>query len=81
MLYATSLIFWLVDRGCHLMRTGRLHYHILNSGHVGLRTCTAAITLFPDPKYGDVHRLDLAKHQDPWAIGRHYYLCFPESSI
>ncbi|PTB52025.1 hypothetical protein M431DRAFT_497328 [Trichoderma harzianum CBS 226.95] len=65
-----SLIFWLIDRACHLMRTGLLHYHILNSGHVGLRTY---------PEYGDVYRLDLANNQDPWAIGQHYYLCFPES--
>ncbi|KAL7782347.1 ferric reductase like transmembrane component domain-containing protein [Trichoderma afarasin] len=76
-----SLIFWLIDRGCRLMRTGLLHYHILNSGHVGFRTCTADITLFADPEYGDVYRLDIANNQDPWAIGQHYYLCFPESSI
>lgn len=76
-----SFIFWLIDRGCRLMWTGLLHYHILDSGHVGFRSCTADIALFPDPKYGDVYRLHLANNQDPWAIGQHYYLCFHESSI
>ncbi|KAL7952654.1 ferric reductase NAD binding domain-containing protein [Trichoderma compactum] len=62
-----SLIFWLIDRGCRLMRTGLPR--------------TADITVFPDPEYGDVYRLDLANNQDPWAIGQHYYLYLPESSI
>ncbi|KAL7910602.1 ferric reductase like transmembrane component domain-containing protein [Trichoderma velutinum] len=76
-----SLIFWLIDRGCRLMRAGLLHYHILPSGNVGFRTCTAEIILFPDSEHGDVYRLDLRNNQDPWVVGQHYYLCFPESSI
>ncbi|KAL7940791.1 ferric reductase like transmembrane component domain-containing protein [Trichoderma barbatum] len=76
-----SLILWFIDRGCRFIRTCFLHYHILPSGSVGFRTCEAEITLFPDAEYGDIYRLDLANDQDLWAIGQHFYLCFPESSI
>ncbi|PTB64960.1 hypothetical protein BBK36DRAFT_1177949 [Trichoderma citrinoviride] len=66
-----SLIFWLLDRGLRLIRTGILHYQILPSGDVGFHTCAAEFTMFPDTENGD----------DPWKIGQHYFLCFPESSI
>ncbi|KAL7811413.1 ferric reductase like transmembrane component domain-containing protein [Trichoderma gracile] len=76
-----SLIFWLIDRGLRLIRTGILHYQILPSGNVGFRSCSADITFFSDSEHGDVYRLDLTNNQDPWEIGQHYFLCFPESSI
>ncbi|KAH0492022.1 hypothetical protein TgHK011_003419 [Trichoderma gracile] len=76
-----SLIFWLIDRGLRLIRTGILHYQILPSGNVGFRSCSADITFFSDSEHGDVYRLDLTNYQDPWEIGQHYFLCFPESSI
>ncbi|TFB01135.1 Ferric reductase transmembrane component 3 [Trichoderma ghanense] len=76
-----SLIFWFIDRGLRLFRTGILHYQILPSGNVGFCPCPAEITLFPDTEHGDVYRLDLTNNQDPWEIGQHYFLCFPESSI
>ncbi|KAL6697084.1 hypothetical protein J3F84DRAFT_393861 [Trichoderma pleuroticola] len=63
-----SLIFWLIDRGCRLVGTGLLHYHIVLPGSVGFRICTAEITQFSEPEYGD-------------AISQHHYLCFPESSF
>ncbi|EGR44885.1 uncharacterized protein TRIREDRAFT_23353 [Trichoderma reesei QM6a] len=76
-----SLIFWLIDRGLRLVRTAILHYQILPSGNVGFRSCSADITFCSDSEHGDVYRLDLTNNQDPWEIGQHYFLCFPESSI
>ncbi|OTA01078.1 hypothetical protein A9Z42_0014390 [Trichoderma parareesei] len=76
-----SLIFWLIDRGLRLVRTGILHYQILPSGNVGFRSCSADITFCSDSEDGDVYRLDLTNNQDPWEVGQHYFLCFPESSI
>lgn len=76
-----SLIIWFLDRGARLVRTALLHYHHFPSGAMGFQPANAAITSFSDPEHGDVIRLDLASNQDPWTVGQHYYLCFPESSI
>ena len=75
------LIFWFLDRGARLIRSGLLHYQLLPSGNMGFRPAHAAITRFPDSEHGDIVRLDLENDQDPWTIGQHYYLCFTEGSI
>ncbi|KAL7807887.1 ferric reductase like transmembrane component domain-containing protein [Trichoderma aethiopicum] len=76
-----SLILWLADRCMRLIRTGILHYQILPSGFAGFRSCSAQITFFSNAEHGDAYRLDFMNVQDPWEIGQHYFLCFPESSI
>ncbi|RAL03864.1 ferric reductase family protein [Aspergillus ibericus CBS 121593] len=76
-----SLIFWFLDRAARLCRTALLHYQPDQAGTMGCRPAEATITQFPDPNNGDVLRLDIDHIQDPWAVGQHYYLCFPQSSI
>ncbi|KAI9903775.1 hypothetical protein N3K66_000304 [Trichothecium roseum] len=76
-----SLIFWFLDRIARLVRTGFLHYHHLPEGSMGFRSVPATMTMFPDAEGGDVVRMELENDQDAWAIGQHFYLCFPTSSI
>jgi predicted ferric reductase len=75
-----ALIVWFLDRGARLVRTAMLHYTVLPGGEVAFGPAKALTTLFPDPQ-GDVVRLDFVHPQDEWAVGQHFYLCFPESSI
>ena len=77
-----SLIFWFLDRAARLVRTAILHYHPYEGqGMLGFKPLEAEITRFPDEEYGDVLRLDLENNQEPWVIGQHYFLCFPQSSV
>ncbi|KAI4719640.1 hypothetical protein E4T48_04149 [Aureobasidium sp. EXF-10727] len=75
-----ALIVWFLDRGARLVRTAILHYTVLPGGEVAFGPAKACTTLFSDPS-GDVVRLDFVHPHDAWAIGQHFYLCFPESSI
>lgn len=77
----SSLIVWLVDRGIRLVRTGLLHYNYLGDGSMGFRSVKAHMSCFPDDNNGDVLRLDFTHPQNAWAVGAHFYLCFPEVSI
>jgi predicted ferric reductase len=76
-----GLIVWFIDRGIRLARTTLLHYNFLPSGHMGFRSASANITLYKDEVNGDIVRLDYDHPQDAWAVGQHFYLTFPESSI
>jgi predicted ferric reductase len=76
-----GLIVWFIDRGIRLARTALLHYNFLPSGHMGFRSASAHVTLYKDEVNGDVVRLDYDHPQDTWAVGQHFYLTFPESSI
>ncbi|KAI4736551.1 hypothetical protein E4T50_12936 [Aureobasidium sp. EXF-12298] len=75
-----ALIVWFIDRGARLVRTAILHYTVLPGGEVAFGPAKASTTLFSDPQ-GDVVRLDFVHSHDAWAVGQHFYLCFPESSI
>ncbi|KAJ5173256.1 hypothetical protein N7492_005849 [Penicillium capsulatum] len=76
-----SLIFWFLDRGARLVRTALLHYHPDDTRALGFKTAEATITRYSDVENSDVIRLDLENMQEPWLIGQHYYLCFPQASI
>jgi predicted ferric reductase len=76
-----GLIVWIIDRGIRLLRTALIHYNFLPSGHMGFRSASATVTLYKDEANGDVMRLDYDHPHDAWAVGQHYYLTFPESSI
>jgi len=76
-----GLIVWFIDRGIRFARAALMHYNFLPSGHMGFRAASANITFFPDEKNGDVVRLDIDHPHDAWAVGQHFYLMFPESSI
>ncbi|KAI4754234.1 hypothetical protein E4T52_13652 [Aureobasidium sp. EXF-3400] len=75
-----ALIVWFIDRGARLVRTAILHYTVLPGGEVAFGPAKASTTVFSDPQ-GDVVRLDFVHSHDAWAVGQHFYLCFPESSI
>jgi predicted ferric reductase len=76
-----GLIVWFIDRGIRFVRTALLHYNFLPSGHMGFRSASATVTLYKDEASGDVVRLDFDHPHDAWAVGQHFYLTFPESSI
>ncbi|EOA88296.1 uncharacterized protein SETTUDRAFT_168659 [Exserohilum turcica Et28A] len=76
-----GLIVWFIDRGIRFARTTLLHYNFLPSGHMGFRSASANVSLFKDDVNGDVVRLDYDHPQDAWAVGQHFYLTFPDSSI
>ena len=78
-----SLVVWLVDRGVRLVRTGLLHYGYLerSTSKMEFKSIKAAVKVFPDPTNGDVVRLDFEHNHQPWKVGQHFYLCFPECSI
>ncbi|KAF2869647.1 ferric reductase NAD binding domain-containing protein [Massariosphaeria phaeospora] len=76
-----SLLVWFLDRAIRLVRTALLHYNFLPSGHMGFRCATASVSFFPDAPHGDMVRLDFEHPHDAWAVGQHFYLTFPESSV
>ena len=78
-----SLVVWFVDRGARLLRTALLHYGYVDGSmtKMGFQTAKANVTMFPDATNGDVVRLDFEHNHQPWKVGQHFYLCFPESSI
>ncbi|KAL8301059.1 hypothetical protein RB593_000048 [Gaeumannomyces tritici] len=76
-----GLVIWFVDRGARLVRSALLHYNYLPDGSVGFASASATVQRFEDAEGGDVIRLDFVHPQRPWAVGKHFFLCFPELSI
>ncbi|PVI00902.1 ferric-chelate reductase-like protein [Periconia macrospinosa] len=76
-----GLIVWFLDRAVRLARTALLHYNFLPSGHMGFASAPSKVTFFDDEINGHVVRLDFDHPHDAWAVGQHFYLTFPESSI
>jgi len=81
-----GLVLWAVDRLARLLRTAVIHYGYLDSqdgnGKWGFKALdTQRAIVFPDEKYGDVMRLDIAHRRGAWQAGQHFYLCFVEGSI
>jgi predicted ferric reductase len=76
-----SLIIWGLDRAFRLFRSALLHYQGSADGGMGFRSVDASLAFFPDAEYGDIVRLDYDHPQEPWNIGQHFYLCFPQCSI
>ncbi|KLU88241.1 ferric reductase [Magnaporthiopsis poae ATCC 64411] len=76
-----ALVIWFVDRAARLVRTALLHYNYLPDGSVGFASAKATVQRFEDAEGGDVVRLDFVHPQRPWAVGQHFFLCFPELSI
>ncbi|KAM3072722.1 hypothetical protein ACMFMF_007055 [Clarireedia jacksonii] len=76
-----SLGLFFLDRGIRLLRTWAIHTGFVN-GYIGLEFHPAQATLeyHPDPD-GGIIRLDFEHEHAPWAIGQHFYLCFPALSI
>ncbi|KAH7028965.1 ferric-chelate reductase [Microdochium trichocladiopsis] len=79
-----ALLLWGLDRLVRLARTALVHHQFVSASSslsLGFRPAQAEMTLFPDAEHGDVVRLDFQFSQDPWAVGQHFYLCFPACSI
>ncbi|GIJ92337.1 hypothetical protein Asppvi_011318 [Aspergillus pseudoviridinutans] len=83
-----SLTVWLLDRAARLLRTVLLHTTTASSsekpswlGNLRMHIPTAQITSFPNDTDSDVIRLDFTLSHHHWAIGQHFYLCFPDLSI
>jgi len=76
-----ALLLWFIDRGIRLARTGMIHYNYISEGSMGFRSAQASITYFPDAENGDVVRLDFVHPHQPWAVGEHFYLCFPQITL
>ncbi|KAF2839446.1 hypothetical protein M501DRAFT_1004080 [Patellaria atrata CBS 101060] len=77
-----SLGLFFIDRGVRLLRTCLIH-HGLKDGKKGLgfKAADANIQTFTDSDGATVVRLDFTHNHDPWAIGQHFYLCFPALTI
>ncbi|GKZ52407.1 hypothetical protein AnigIFM49718_000286 [Aspergillus niger] len=80
-----SLVVWFLDRGIRLIRVFVLHHlnvpTTTSSTTGGLHIPHAAIQLHPNPADGDIIRLDFHHNHDPWHIGQHFFLCFPQLSL
>lgn len=76
-----ALLLWFIDRGIRLVRTGLIHYNYISAISMGFRSAPASITHFPDTENGDVVRLDFVHPHQAWAVGEHFYLCFPQVSM
>ncbi|PWO00188.1 hypothetical protein FA09DRAFT_328291 [Tilletiopsis washingtonensis] len=79
-----GLALWFVDRAVRLGRSALLHYNFLSpeSTRMGLAAAQASITRFPGSgSEGDVLRLEFEHPQQPWRVGQHFFLCFPELSL
>lgn len=76
-----ALLLWFIDRGIRLARTGLIHYNYISGSSMGFRSAPASITHFPDAENGDVVRLDFVHSQHAWAVGEHFYLCFPQVTL
>ncbi|KAK4140048.1 ferric reductase transmembrane component 3 [Dichotomopilus funicola] len=81
-----GVILWGLDRAVRLVRTGLLHCGWWSEEgskrRWGFRAAEGTCSrVWEDAEFGDVVRIDLEHPQKPWAVGQHYYLCFPESSI
>ncbi|PFH61472.1 hypothetical protein XA68_17303 [Ophiocordyceps unilateralis] len=78
-----SFIFWGLDRVTRFVRTALLHYHPWAKPGLltAFRPATAALKVFKDVSGGQVVRLDFDNDQDVWAVGQHYYACFPHCNF
>ncbi|GKZ20250.1 hypothetical protein AbraIFM66951_001418 [Aspergillus brasiliensis] len=80
-----SLVVWFLDRGIRLVRVFVMHHlnvpTTTSSTIGGLHIPHAAIQLHPNPVDGDIIRLDFHHNHDPWHIGQHFFLCFPQLSL
>jgi predicted ferric reductase len=76
-----SIGIMFIDRGIRLLRTGLIHsgYKDGKKG-LGFRSARSTIQIFSDGE-AEVVRLDFDYDIQPWAIGQHFYLCFPELSV
>lgn len=77
-----GILLWFFDRVGRMVRTALLHYQWLPSREGwGFESAQARVALWEDDKSGDVVRLDFEHMQQPWEVGQHFYLCFPEGSV
>ncbi|ESZ92083.1 hypothetical protein SBOR_7540 [Sclerotinia borealis F-4128] len=78
-----SLGLFFVDRGVRIVRTLLIHIGYFDaSGNTGIGFHPAQSTLqYFDDKDGGVIRLEFDHKHAPWAIGQHFFLCFPALSI
>lgn len=77
-----SILLWFCDRAARLVRSALLHHQWLSSkGKWGFEAAAARVAVWEDEKSGDVVRLDFELAQQPWAVGQHFFLTFPEGSI
>lgn len=77
-----GMLLWFFDRLGRAIRTAMLHYQWLPAkGKWGFEAAQARVMHWEDEKSGDVIRLDFEHTQQPWEVGQHFYLCFPEGSI
>lgn len=77
-----GMLLWFFDRLGRAVRTGMLHYQWLPAkGKWEFEAAQASVVSWEDEKNGDVIRLDFEHAQQPWDVGQHFYLCFPEGSI
>jgi len=92
-----SLGVWGLDRGIRFLRTGLIHVGYLNStkgkSHyhkilTTLLTCldfgfhsSQATVKYFDDEDGGVIRLEFNQNMEAWAVGQHFFLCFPALTI
>lgn len=73
-----SILLWGIDRAIRLGRTALIHYRLLPDGRGVFSSIPSKITHFND----DILRIDLINpNPTSWAIGQHFFLTFPQSSI
>ncbi|KAI9635137.1 ferric reductase like transmembrane component-domain-containing protein [Dioszegia hungarica] len=73
-----SILLWGIDRAIRLGRTALIHYHLLPDGRGVFSSLPSKITHYGE----DILRIDLINpNPTSWAIGQHFYLTFPQSSI
>jgi predicted ferric reductase len=77
-----SFIFWGIDRSARLVRMFLLHYSLITKEDgttmAGFQISKASTQMFGDA----IIRLDFDQQQtNPWHIGQHFFLTFPQSSI
>ncbi|TVY84013.1 Ferric reductase transmembrane component [Lachnellula suecica] len=76
-----SLGLFGLDRGIRLLRTGLIHVGYLNgSKNFGFHSAQSTVEYFDDED-GGVVRMEFKHNMDPWAVGQHYFLCFPALTI
>ncbi|KAH8592699.1 ferric reductase like transmembrane component-domain-containing protein [Bisporella sp. PMI_857] len=76
-----SLGIWGLGRGIRLLRNLLIHVgHADGSTGRGFHPAQPSLKYFDD-KDGGVVRLDFEHKQNPWAVGQHFFLCFPALTI
>jgi len=75
-----SLILWGLDRFIRLVRTGLIHYQILENGQGVFKPLKSRVERFGEK--GDVVRLSCGLPIPwSWEVGQHYYVTFLEGGI